>query len=506
MTRYRRDAIELFLAALLAVLLATVAAVARGQSCGPGGCPLPGRGVGIGVGIGVGGWGQRPRQQPEPAPSQESAPPATCRIGNNVRGAVSYGSGTLVSYDGITAVITVRHLLTEGAGEITLTFPGGQVIQAAGCHTDASGADLAVILVSQPPAGVAPLSVSAGHPMQGDTLRAGGFGQTGQWRWIVGKCQGYVRDRQGAEAATCFELAGAARQGDSGGPVLNERGEVCGVLWGTDRRETIATYSGKIRAFLSRVAAKVGRSNPAPSNPPNPSSPPVVGPIEPQPETPVMPTPGQQAGQPEPAPPLQQPPQLAPQIQERLDSLAAILKQQAASSDTLAAATTGLDQRIADRLGPVIAAVAPKAMGLMESILPAAIGSLTGVGAPAAIGLAVLAFLRRRKAGTQPVTDATKGLDAVVTVPSPAATVPVSTPAVQAIPVVVESRPSPQQVVTQREFVQVSPPCNGCKATKMAHDYYAKKYPGGEGAILAMEEFARQYLSGLNANPASTST
>ena len=44
-----------------------------------------------------------------------------------------------------------------------------------------------------------------------------------------------------------------ARQGDSGGPIINQRGEVCGVLFGSAPGYTIGSYGGRVRQFLATV-------------------------------------------------------------------------------------------------------------------------------------------------------------------------------------------------------------------------------------------------------------
>jgi hypothetical protein len=50
------------------------------------------------------------------------------------------------------------------------------------------------------------------------------------------------------------ELSAAARQGDSGGPIFNRRGELAGVLFGTAWGQTTGSYCGRVRWFLAAVA------------------------------------------------------------------------------------------------------------------------------------------------------------------------------------------------------------------------------------------------------------
>ena len=52
-------------------------------------------------------------------------------------------------------------------------------------------------------------------------------------------------------------LTGHARDGDSGSPVFNRRGELVAVCWGSDDRGVVGTFSGRIRQFLRGVIQKI---------------------------------------------------------------------------------------------------------------------------------------------------------------------------------------------------------------------------------------------------------
>ena len=49
------------------------------------------------------------------------------------------------------------------------------------------------------------------------------------------------------------ELAAEARQGDSGGPIFNQRGELAGVLFGSGPGYTSGSYGGRVLKFLATV-------------------------------------------------------------------------------------------------------------------------------------------------------------------------------------------------------------------------------------------------------------
>jgi hypothetical protein len=120
------------------------------------------------------------------------------------------------------------------------------------------------------------------------------------------------------------ELSAGARQGDSGGPILNQRGELAGVLFGTAAGQTTGSYCGRVRSFLASVDADFRRLPSAPTmvaqqsprvTPPTAPQPSVASPAEPgfqraPTESPVMRPPV--ASIPGGYAPLAGPPQAAP--------------------------------------------------------------------------------------------------------------------------------------------------------------------------------------------------
>src|SRR6185436_15658743 len=71
-------------------------------------------------------------------------------------------------------------------------------------------------------------------------------------RAASGRCTQYVAP------GTSFpfemvEVAVSARQGDSGGPIFNEKGELAGVLFGEGHGRTSGSYCGRVRWFLTSV-------------------------------------------------------------------------------------------------------------------------------------------------------------------------------------------------------------------------------------------------------------
>ena len=207
------------------------------------------------------------------------ANPAVVRIMAPGRDSVSYGSGSLVAKSqqhGL--VITNWHVINEATGQIMVMFPDGFTSAGTVIKVDRDW-DLAAIAVWRPNA--EPLPLAKSPPQPGEVLTIAGYG-SGTFRTASGRCTQYVAP------GTSFpfemvELATTARQGDSGGPILNGRGEVAGVLFGEGGGRTAGSYCGRVQWFLdgllpaqpSTGAGMIAAGSPAGGGPAaNPNAPP----------------------------------------------------------------------------------------------------------------------------------------------------------------------------------------------------------------------------------------
>jgi hypothetical protein len=208
------------------------------------------------------------------------------RIENAVGAGRTFGSGTLVDVSGEQAlVVTCAHLFREGTGTIVVTFPGGAGFGGRVAKVDAA-ADLAAVLIAAP--AIEPVEVAVQYPRSGDPLVSCGYGGDGRLWCNRGEALGYVTTL-GSHGCETLELSGSARQGDSGGPVLDQQGHLAAVLFGTNGRVVDATYCGRVREFLRglspRFAAPARPETPAPNNPPaqpEQARPPILRPIAPR--------------------------------------------------------------------------------------------------------------------------------------------------------------------------------------------------------------------------------
>lgn len=183
------------------------------------------------------------------APAVTRPHPAVVRVIVPEKGATSYGSGTLVDVHGrYGLVVTNWHVIKDTSGAPTVLFPDYFQSLAHVVKIDRTW-DLAALVVWRPTVEPAPLARHA--PQPGETLIIAGYGQ-GLYQQTPGRCTKYWMPAEGYPKEM-VELTADARQGDSGGPIFNERGELAGVLWGAGGGTTMGSYCGRVRQFLASV-------------------------------------------------------------------------------------------------------------------------------------------------------------------------------------------------------------------------------------------------------------
>jgi hypothetical protein len=178
---------------------------------------------------------------------------------------ISYGSGTLVDVNGdYGLVITNYHVINEATGNISVLFPDGFFSLATVRKVDRDW-DLAALVIKRPP--VQPVRLSDEAPRPGEPLTIAGYGP-GTYRAVAGRCTQYVAPGR-RMPFEMVELAASARQGDSGGPILNSRGELAGVLFGEGGGRTAGSYCGRVKWFLASLITQPD----LPATPPMPTTP-----------------------------------------------------------------------------------------------------------------------------------------------------------------------------------------------------------------------------------------
>ena len=175
----------------------------------------------------------------------------------------SFGTGSYIgTYGEYGVVLTNQHVVCESENDrlVHVHFPSGFSSYGAIVMTDPKW-DLALIAISKPPQSVPTLAIAQAPAKPGDSLWIVGFG-SGSYREAAGRCVRYMpleTPKDGsAQINEIMEVSVSARKGDSGGPILNQKGELAGVLFGSDLiRNTAGSYCGRVNRFLSETQDKM---------------------------------------------------------------------------------------------------------------------------------------------------------------------------------------------------------------------------------------------------------
>lgn len=180
--------------------------------------------------------------------------PAVVRVVVQERSGLSLGSGALVAVQGAYGlVVTNWHVVREAAGPITVIFPDGFRSGATVLKVDPEW-DLAALAIWRPQA--SPIPLAAEMPQLGESLTIVGYG-SGQYRAATGRCLQYLSPGQN-QPPEMIELSVGARQGDSGGPILNTQGQLAGVLFGASWGRTAGSSCRRVQTFLASLTPWFG--------------------------------------------------------------------------------------------------------------------------------------------------------------------------------------------------------------------------------------------------------
>ena len=190
---------------------------------------------------------------------------------NGLSGYTDLGSGVIIqNSSGQKFVLTAAHIFRDGTGNVSVRANSGFFSRAEPVLLDRLW-DIALLKIDPPPTHGIPFAAAV--PAPGDETLIAGFGSDNRLAATRGHVIGYAQSNRTGTRET-LKTTGAVRQGDSGGPVLNRRGELIGVVWGTDGQNSYATYSGRIQQRLAENPALLFKPVlplPSPTNPTNPA-------------------------------------------------------------------------------------------------------------------------------------------------------------------------------------------------------------------------------------------
>ncbi len=174
-----------------------------------------------------------------------------------------WGTGVIAAADSEYAwVTTAAHNLRGRKTKDVVVHIRGKRPHWARVVLEDKQQDVAVLRIQNPKVPVA--TMADAEPKDGDMLEIGGWGQ-GKFRWRRGR----VRRMQ--NTLNMLEIGTPARGGDSGGPVLNSRGHVVGIIVTSDNSTCQAVCIKRIRPLLAKVIPpwrnKHGLPPPAPKLP-----------------------------------------------------------------------------------------------------------------------------------------------------------------------------------------------------------------------------------------------
>jgi hypothetical protein len=204
------------------------------------------------------GGGSKPLYDSDSAPNFVKPHPAVARIIVPEGDCTAFGSGTLVGVRGDRGlVVTNWHVVRDSAGLVEVVFPDGFRSHARPLKVDQDW-DLAALVIWRP-TNIEPVKIATQPPRQGDPLTIHGYGR-GKYRVATGRCTTYYSPQPNFPHEI-IELDAEARQGDSGGPIFNQSGEMAGVLFGAGQGCTMGSFAPRVRVFLTAVAPDIDQDS-----------------------------------------------------------------------------------------------------------------------------------------------------------------------------------------------------------------------------------------------------
>ncbi len=160
----------------------------------------------------------------------------------------SIGSGVLVLKKSKGLVLTCFHLFRDRPDRVIVEFPNGERYEAENVQVEES-TDLGAVTIPLPSVEPVPIQME-GHPKLGDKVTLYGASGSGSNIALPVEVNNYVRFNTADSPLNVLETTGNASFGMSGGPIIDQHGEVVAIIASSKDGLTQGTYSSFLRQFL----------------------------------------------------------------------------------------------------------------------------------------------------------------------------------------------------------------------------------------------------------------
>jgi hypothetical protein len=121
---------------------------------------------------------------------------------------------------------------------------------------------LALVRLAAVPINAQSVSLATAEQAKGDQTTICGFGPKGIATAALGAVLGFAKAKgEDAGPDDTLMVSGYVANGDSGGPIFNERGEIAAVLWGGVDNLTVGAKASRCRIFAGKWLSRDGRCN-----------------------------------------------------------------------------------------------------------------------------------------------------------------------------------------------------------------------------------------------------
>ncbi len=176
----------------------------------------------------------------------------TVRVRNIGCGFVKTGTG--FALDAFT-LVTNRHVIKDSQNIQVSTHDGRSIDATAASSTTV--ADIAIITTTEPLGG-AFAARAENDPEEGDVITVVGYPNGGKLTTVSGVVLGPVRDPLGSAVDTVLATTAVVEPGSSGSPVLNDDGEVVGVVYAkNDSNQSFIVPVSVLNTLLAQPALLV---------------------------------------------------------------------------------------------------------------------------------------------------------------------------------------------------------------------------------------------------------